>query len=204
MNESGLLRATLKVVSVVILISLLIPLSVGWAKGPPSKVVITGPGLADPVEIESPDMLKAFSLFQFEMTDQPAEAPSDPGPGYTITRLMLAEGEYREWDRLVYFPNEKGSGGVVFYVGLVDEDMSTEFDGGWYLVSPEGDEAMREILSQEGVLAESDPTRGQAVMLLGGVGLILGLWVATRWMKPVYGSEVGSSTEAGGEGVGSS
>lgn len=185
MREKGLLGILVKVIPLAIVMLLLIPLSVAWAKGPPSKVVITGPGLADPVEIESPEVLEPFSLFQFELTDQPAGPPSDPGPGYMVTRLMLeSDGEYRAWDRIVYFPNLKGTGGVVFYMGLVDENMSTEFDGEWYLVSQAGDAAMRDILVREGVLEAGDPSSGEPIMILGGAGLLIGMLFLARFIQP--------------------
>ncbi len=166
----------------VLLAALVIPYAPALAKGPPDKVVITGPGLKDPVEIEDPEALQAFSFFQFEDTERPIEPPAHPGYGYVITRYVAEpEGEYTAWDRLIYLPNSGGRGGVVLYEGLLGEGMSSESDGGWYLASEAGDAAMREILMREGVLVD-DTGREQVLAVSGGVGLIIGLWLVGRLM----------------------
>jgi len=59
------------------------------AKGPPSKVTVRGPGWADEIEISDPEVLEAFSFFQFEDINFPVEAPADAGEGYVITRHII-------------------------------------------------------------------------------------------------------------------
>jgi hypothetical protein len=162
--------------------ALLFPFAPALAKGPPDKVVITGPGLKAPVEIEDREVLETFSFFQFENSERPIEPPEHPGYGYVVTRFVAeSQGEYTAWDRLIYLPNPGGSGGVVFYEGLLGEGMSSEFDGGWYLASAAGDAAMREILTREGVLSD-DTGREQVMGVTGGIGLIIGLWLVGRLM----------------------
>lgn len=175
--------------------ALLIPYTVALAKGPPDKVTITGPGLKAPVEITDAETLQAFSFFQFEDSEHAIASPNHPGYGYVVTRFVReSEGDYLAWDRLSFHPNPSGSGGLVHYEGLLGEGMSSEFDGGWYLASDAGDAAVREILIREGVL-EDDLNTAQPIALLGGAGLIFGLWAVASLMNPPAKSGEGSASE---------
>jgi hypothetical protein len=107
-----------------------------FAKGPPDKVIVQGPGLSGEVEITDPRRLQAFGFFQFEDISQRVDPPSDPGPGYVITRYVRdpARG-WIAWNRLIYYPPRGGRPGVVWAEGL---SVTTNYDGFWYAVSAEG------------------------------------------------------------------
>jgi hypothetical protein len=122
-----------------------------FAKGPPDKVIVQGPGLSGEVEITDPRRLQAFGFFQFEDISQRVDPPSDPGPGYVITRYVRdpARG-WIAWNRLIYYPPRGGRPGVVWAEGL---SVTTNYDGFWYAVSAEGERVMEEILHERGVRA---------------------------------------------------
>jgi hypothetical protein len=118
------------------------------AKGPPSLVSITGPGLAEPVEIDDPTVLEAFSFFIFEDVTTAQAAPDNPGEGYVVTRYITANNgiSLKPWDRVIYYPASGEVDSSAYLEGLIGEDMSTEFDGAWYPVSTEGEAAMQAII----------------------------------------------------------
>ena len=131
----------------VMLIALLLSATLTVAKGPPSRVSITGPGLAAPVEVADPASLEAFSFFQFEDVTQPLAAPADPGAGYTVTRFIEeTDGSFRPWDVVIYYPDSQDGQSVAYLEGLIGEGMSTQFDGAWYAVSGSGERTMRRLI----------------------------------------------------------
>ena len=131
---------------IVLSLALLLP-GVILAKGPPSKVSITGPGLADEVEITDPDQLMAFSFFQFENIGRKIDPPATTGEGYVVTRYVQDGAKLIPWDRVIYYPGANGELGIVFLEGLIGESAS-EFDGYWYWASQDGDMAMQKILTE--------------------------------------------------------
>lgn len=156
------------VVSLTVLIILLAPTTVVIAKGPPAKATISGPGLQGEIEITDPTLLNALSFFQFEQVEENnrrgIDQPANPGEGYLITRyIQRAPGSptFQPWDQLHYYPNAEGGRSVIFLDGLIG-DSSTEFDGKWYNVSPDGDAAMRAFLTDRGALtpAQTLPATG--------------------------------------------
>src|SRR5688500_17279410 len=74
--------------STAVLILALLTTGVVFAKGGPSKVTISGPGLVDVVEVTDPKLLLAFEFYRFENISRRIEAPADPGEGYVVTRYV--------------------------------------------------------------------------------------------------------------------
>lgn len=140
------------------------------AKGPPDKVTISGPGMAETVEITDPVVLEAFSFFQFEQVDENQRrgipAPQAVGAGYHIVRYVGAQA----WDELHYYPNSDGTRGVIFLDGLIG-DSATEFDGRWYHASAAGDQAMRNLFNTLNIRPTLPVTGAEA----GRSGALLGL-----------------------------
>jgi hypothetical protein len=134
-----------------------------FAKGPPDKVIVQGPGLSGEVEITDPRRLQAFGFFQFEDISQRVDPPSDPGPGYVITRYVYVITRYVRdpargwiaWNRLIYYPPRGGRPGVVWAEGL---SVTTNYDGFWYAVSAEGERVMEEILHEMPSIGTLTPT----------------------------------------------
>ena len=56
-----------------------------------------------------------------------------------------ADGTYRPWDVVIYYPAAQDGQSVAYLEGLIG-DMATQFDGQWYAVSSAGERAMRRLL----------------------------------------------------------
>ena len=147
------------------------PILTAEAKGSPARVIITGAGMETPLEITDPAILQDFGIYGFEVVSQRLEASANPGEGYQITRFILDKGKYLEWDRLVYYPQPSGQTGLVFYEGMRQPAMSSEFDGYWYAVSPEGEKAMRRVLFevQKKCPQTSGTEHGSRMLILSGL-----------------------------------
>lgn len=170
----------------------LAPVRSVFAKGPPDRAVLQGPGLKAPVEITDQATLAAFSFFQFEQVEtnnrQGIPAPK-VGAGYELTRYTRDQsGTVRPWDVLHYYPNPSGQGGVIFLDGLIGPSY-TEFDGKWYPASQEGDAAIRRVLADNGVSLGQrsvlpatgvDPSWELGVVLLAWLLVGLGACVRNR------------------------
>lgn len=146
----------------VVLILSLLTFGVVLAKGAPSKVTISGPGLVGEVEVADPDLLEAFSFFQFENIYRKIETPLEPGEGYVVTRYVQDGTTLRAWDRAIYYPSPAGELGVVFLEGLIGPSAS-EFDGYWYWASRDGDAVMQQILAEH-VATPAQETPGTTLL----------------------------------------
>src|SRR5260221_2123844 len=107
------------VISVVVLIlATLFAGKVATAKGPFVKVTIRGCYIPPRFEVTDSSLLDFFSFSEFYKAH--AQAPSTVGEGYEITRYLLDDSRTpMAWDRLHYYPDNGGSGGYVFYDGLI-------------------------------------------------------------------------------------
>jgi len=122
---------------------LLVSNQVAMAKGNFAKIVISGGRLTSEIEVTDPSLLGFFSFSDFPNAH--AQKPKVSG-GYVITRYgQNDDGTFRAWDRLHYYPTATGSGGYVFYDGLINGQ--SEYDREWYTASPEGEMAFRRILA---------------------------------------------------------
>ncbi len=114
------------------------------AKGTFAKLVMSGGRLTSDVEITDPALLGFMSLSDFSSAR--TQKPGAVGDGYFVTRFeQNSTGAFIAWDRLRYYPNSSGSGGYIFYEGLING--ASEFDQQWYLVTPEADVALRQVLA---------------------------------------------------------
>ncbi len=118
-----------------------------WAKGPPDRVEISGPGSDNPIVITDPDLLQTFSVYGFENIRSSVDNMKFLGQGYVLTRYVKRGVELIAWDELVYYPRPFGLRGYVYYSGQL-ESRSTPYDEKRYLVSTEGDVAMHGILAE--------------------------------------------------------
>lgn len=90
---------------------LLIPGAV-QAKGAPARVIITGPGLAHPLDVRG---LAVGALGWYSLDDERhplRTAPRQLGPGYLVTRYDIdgSTKRYFAWDHVRYYPNPRGGG----------------------------------------------------------------------------------------------
>lgn len=131
--------------SLMVLLSILLfmPSPKIFAKGNFERIEVRGGGLARPVEIAEPALLGFFSFSEFYKME--IDPPQVSGEGYEILRY---EGQGPSaWDHLRYYPNAKGTGGYVFYEGLLNG--ASEYDGKWYVASQAGDAAFRRVLANQ-------------------------------------------------------
>lgn len=175
-------RCVLALVSAWVL--LLISLTPAYAKGPPDKATISGPGLAGEITITNPTMLNELGFYSFEQVEENnrrgIEAPPNVSEGYLITRYVANPGgkTFRAWDKLHYYPNAVDGRGVIFLDGLIG-DAYSEFDGRWFRASASGDAMLRKLLTEQGVQVDQLlPATGYAAPPIGwfalaGVSLLL-------------------------------
>lgn len=129
---------------------LLIPGAV-QAKGAPARVIITGPGLAHPLDVRG---LAVGALGWYSLDDERhplRTAPRQLGPGYLVTRYDIdgSTKRYFAWDHVRYYPNPRGGAGYVYYIGLLNG--ASEFDGRWFQAGARGERALRGLLADYGV-----------------------------------------------------
>lgn len=133
------------------------------AKGIPTQVLITGGQLPGQIKLTDPAMTQHFGLGVF-MQIPNAIQPQTFTNGYVID----AEGG---WDSKTYYPDPNGALGYVYYKGLTNG--SSEYDRKWFRATPEGEAAMRQVLSQQesssSVAQESMPSQSE---LLTAVGIL--------------------------------
>lgn len=168
-------------VALLIVLALLVA-APAFAKGPPGKATISGPGIQGDLEITDPAVLNALSFYSFEQVEENnrrgIEAPTNIGEGYRVVRYTKGAGNYfKPWDELRYYPYADGERGVIFLDGLIGDSYS-EFDGKWFHANPEGDATLRAFLAQQGV-ALAPPTLpatgSSSLLLVVALGLAAGL-----------------------------
>jgi hypothetical protein len=153
----------------------LIPLHAALAKGPPDKITITGPGIAEPIKVTHSNRLYAFSFYQFNDLTRRIESPDiSLSDGYHITRYIEDKGRLIVWDRLTYYLDPAGGPGFIFFDGLDPSIGSTEGQGEWFLSTEEGGAAMRQILSDYAPPSNIAPQTApiSPVAWLGALGLV--------------------------------
>jgi hypothetical protein len=126
-------------------------ITLAWPEDPPDKVTISGPGLKGEVEVTDPEIRAALSLGAIEDFEHgPIPAPN-VGEGYQITRYFY-DASF-DFGRLRYHPNPTGERGYIFFEDgpELDGDPS-QYNGKWFYTTPQGDEVMRRLLADLGVL----------------------------------------------------
>jgi|GEM_PF-1907859 len=174
-------------------VAALLATSPALAKGPPDKLIISGPGIAAPVEITDAAALRDLGLGGLEELAAPLEPPPQISGGYQLDRFFRHGSGYQIFDRAVYYPPAAGGRGVVFYPGLSAVGGGwSEYDGGWFQATAAGDAAMRQLLArpelQPALPATSrapSPVPGPgatlaALLLLGAGAVVLAAWLRAR------------------------
>lgn len=115
-----------------------------WAKANFSKIVISGGDLTSAVEVTDPALPDFFSFSDFPTAGITKPKNIHVSDGYIVSRGWEENDLFTAWDSLFYFPKDDGTGGYVYYEGLING--WSEYDGKWYLASAEGDAAMRRLL----------------------------------------------------------
>lgn len=128
------------------------------AKGPPAKILISGPGIHGGAEVTNPALLNGIALGILEdfsrAIDRPATVDLPSTSQYTLTRFFQdTDGAYMLFDRLHYYLPSPKSPAIIFYDGLSVGGGWSEYDGRWFFAHSEGEAAMHRLLDSLGAFA---------------------------------------------------
>jgi hypothetical protein len=140
----------LRFASLLLLVMLLFPALHLDAKGRPDRVVVSGPGLKQPVEITDRQTLDVLGMGGLENRELSySDKVPAVGEGYDLVRYIEEPGRKPiAFDHVRYFPKAADGHSYVFYVGLVDVGSWSSLDHKWYTVNPAGQTAMERILAK--------------------------------------------------------
>ena len=143
-------------------LALLIPVPGARAKGPPSKITITGPGIATPIEITDPTILEGFSPWDARFIDwQRGILTSAPplGPSYDVFFYLQDDtGTFRMIYAVQYVPNAAGGRGYIYLPGPgerwysmnIETIIQDGHDGKWHYAAPAWEAVIQRLLPQPG------------------------------------------------------
>ncbi len=129
------------------LFALLLFSSAAMAKGVPTEVEITGPGITTPIRETNPLALPALGIVGFMDSTTTVTPPAGDALAYEMTR----DGG----ERVRFYPDSHGGCGLVFYVGDPGQ-IGTEFDNHWYRATCSGDLVFRTVLAMRGIAMPGD------------------------------------------------
>ena len=143
-------------------LALLIPGPSVAAKGPPSKVTITGPGLEAPIDLTDPAILEGFSPWDARFIDwQRGILTSAPprAPSYDVFFYLQDDvGTFQMIYAVQYVPNAAGEQGYIYLPGPGERWYSMNIgtiiqnghDGKWHYAAPASEAIIQRLLSQKG------------------------------------------------------
>lgn len=152
------------------------------AKGMPTEVEITGPGIATPIRETNPLALPTLGIVGFMDTTRIITPAADGDPSYEMTR----DGG----ERVRFYPSPGGSCGTVLYIGDPGQ-IGTEYDNHWYRATCSGDVVFRTVLAMHGIAVPGDRpnlvTLTQEMTARAGSATVQtdGAW--PRWLLPLAG-----------------
>lgn len=129
------------------LLALLLFSPTAMAKGIPTEVEITGPGIATPIRETNPLALPTLDIVGFMDSATTVTPPAGDALAYEMTR----DGG----ERVRFYPSPGGSCGAVFYIGDPGQ-IGTEFDNHWYRATCSGDLVFRTVLAMRGIALPGD------------------------------------------------
>lgn len=152
----GWLRMNRRILRIVLILPpLLLSFGSTYAKGPPARITIEGPGILEVLKISDEALLEPFGWGEFVDFSSPIEARADAEGGYIITRYVLLGGTtMRSLDTFTYFPGSANEDSIVFYKGIVDKNLilgGSPHDGKWFHVSTNGESAIQRIFDAHGI-----------------------------------------------------
>ncbi|MFQ5401687.1 MAG: hypothetical protein ACE5E7_19075 [Anaerolineae bacterium] len=152
-----------------ILLPLLFSFGSIYAKGPPARITIEGPGISEVLEISDEVLLQPFGWGEFVDFSSPVEARNDIERGYIITRYVLIGGTtMRSLDTFTYFPGSANEESIVFYKGIIDKNLilgGSPHDGKWFRVSTDGESAIQRIFDAHGISKRENPPSNLSISM---------------------------------------
>jgi hypothetical protein len=154
-------------VPLTIVAAIIVTTSEAHAKGPPDKVVITGPGIPDRLVVTDRALLQHLGLGDLMDVTRAAPAAStrarSHNHAYKVIDYLRDAGNLVAYDQLHYYPPTRaGAPGVVFYDGLLGAN-SSEFDRKWYVSSPVGDRAFQRLLLRPAPATRAPSSRDRSI-----------------------------------------
>ncbi len=129
------------------LLALLLVSPTAMAKGIPTEVEITGPGIATPIRETNPLALPTLGIVGFMDSTTTVTPPTGDALAYEMTR----DGG----ERVRFYPSPGGSCGAVFSIGDPGQ-IGTEFDNHWYRATCSGNLVFRTVLAMRGIAVPGD------------------------------------------------
>ncbi len=129
------------------LFALLLFSPAAMAKGVPTEVEITGPGITTPIRETNPLALPTLGIVGFMDSTHTVT----PSAGDALAYEMTRDGG----ERVRFYPDSHGGCGLVFYVGDPGQ-IGTEFDNHWYRATCSGDLVFRTVLAMRGIAMPGD------------------------------------------------
>ena len=96
------------------------------AKGPFTRIEVSGPGLGDSIQITDAESIEFLGMEGLMLYRESIPEPDVMAPSYQIVRF----GGDQAFDELRYHPSARGGRGYVYYEGIVDG--ASEFDRKWF------------------------------------------------------------------------
>lgn len=165
------LLAIFKPVAVFLMVTVLMVITpLVRAKGNFSKVVIRCSGLTSDIDVTDPALMEFFSFSVFPEAKIAEPDPSSLGSDCVITRYEQdSTSDFEAWDQLRYYPATSGTGGYIYYEGLLNG--SSEYDQKWYLARPEAETAIQSLLAKDRA-ASNKSQLPPSLYLIVAVGLV--------------------------------
>jgi hypothetical protein len=167
-GQSLMVTNTVKFIAASACILLILALSLtavpAEAMGKFDLIVMESEGLS--FQVFDSEFLDFYAFSNF--TEANISALPSMEEGILVTRYSPVDDVYIEpYDQLIYYPSANGSGGYVFYVGLMDG--SSDYDQKWYQGNPEAEMMINNTFNSY----EKDLSKIVIAALIAFAGLIV-------------------------------
>ncbi len=125
-----------------LVLALVIPSAIAFAKGKFDYIVIRGPGITEDINVSNPLLTQDYFTFA-DFTKGSIDPPAEPGAGFQVIRMIAAGSKGEPYDQLHYYPYT----GYVYYDGIVNG--YSEYGSQWYIANPAIEEPFRSALDEE-------------------------------------------------------
>ena len=142
------MRKGIVLLAIAIGVGLLAPAPGALAKGPPAKVVISGPGLEKELELTDAKTMNVLGMATFEDVETVAYPEATLTSVYVITRYFRDGGVYRPFDQVLYAVGNSRTQGYVYYVGIYNG--WGPYDNKWFATHRDSEDVLRNVLIKNG------------------------------------------------------
>lgn len=183
------MKRTLLLTIFLILTSLIL-VSLAFAKGSPDKIIIWGPSLAKPIEINDLETLKTFDPWNGQFLDRSlgaiVEEPQIEQTYYVFFYFRDRDSKFREFYTFQYFSNSANPRGFIYLPGegepgrLMNSQTIARANG-WYYASEKWDTLIQDRLkndtvSQNGFVTLRDLQTLVPIIIISGTAMIWLFW----------------------------